>query len=78
MLTTPEQEQIGKDNFDAAVGSVRRRDFLVGAAAAGWNRHSISIGFIGKFMVEPPDYDALDAAQQFLQYMAYQGTPCVC
>ena len=34
MQITPEQEQIGKDNFNAAVGGVRRRDFLAGAAAA--------------------------------------------
>jgi len=34
MLTTPEQEQIGKDNFYEAVG-ISRRDFMKTAGAAG-------------------------------------------
>ena len=33
MLLTPEQEKIGKDNFNEVVG-VSRRDFMKGAAAA--------------------------------------------
>ena len=33
MQLTPEQQQIGKDNFNEAV-SFTRRDFLIGGAAA--------------------------------------------
>ena len=44
MLLTPEQEQIGKDNFHEAVGYTRR-DFIKGAAAAGTGLGALYFGY---------------------------------
>lgn len=44
MLTTPEQEQIGKDNFNEAVG-ISRRDFMKTAAAAGTGLGALYFGY---------------------------------
>ena len=44
MLTTPEQEQIGKDNFYEAVG-ISRRDFMKTAAAAGTGLGALYFGY---------------------------------
>ncbi len=44
MLLTPEQQQIGKDNFHESVG-VSRRDFLTGAAAAGTGLGALYFGY---------------------------------
>ncbi|MEZ6059661.1 MAG: Gfo/Idh/MocA family oxidoreductase [Planctomycetaceae bacterium] len=44
MLLTPEQEQIGRENFNDSVG-VSRRDFLKGAAAAGTGLGAVYFGY---------------------------------
>ncbi|MBX3441543.1 MAG: Gfo/Idh/MocA family oxidoreductase [Planctomyces sp.] len=44
MPLTPEQEQVGKENFSTAV-SITRRDFLVGAAAAGGSLGAFYFGY---------------------------------
>ncbi|MCP4174078.1 MAG: Gfo/Idh/MocA family oxidoreductase [Fuerstiella sp.] len=44
MLLTPEQEQIGKDNFHEVVG-VSRRDFMKTAAAAGTGLGALYFGY---------------------------------
>ncbi|MCA9018701.1 MAG: twin-arginine translocation signal domain-containing protein, partial [Planctomycetaceae bacterium] len=44
MNLTPEQEQIGKDNFNEAV-SFTRRDFLTAAAAAGTGLGAAYFGY---------------------------------
>lgn len=44
MLLTPEQEQIGRDNFHEVVG-VTRRDFMKGAAAAGTGLGAFYFGY---------------------------------
>lgn len=44
MLLTPEQEQIGKDNFSAVVG-ISRRDFMKTAAAAGTGLGALYFGY---------------------------------
>ena len=44
MLTTPEQEQIGKDNFYEAVG-ISRRDFMKNAAVAGTGLGALYFGY---------------------------------
>jgi len=44
MLLTPEQQQIGIDNFNDSVG-VSRRDFLKGAAAAGTGMGAVYFGY---------------------------------
>lgn len=44
MLTTPEQEQIGKDNFNEVVG-LTRRDFMKTAAAAGTGLGALYFGY---------------------------------
>lgn len=44
MLTTPEQEQIGKDNFNEVVG-LSRRDFMKTAAAAGTGLGALYFGY---------------------------------
>ena len=44
MLLTPEQEKIGKDNFNEVVG-VSRRDFMKGAAAAGTGLGAFYFGY---------------------------------
>ncbi len=44
MLLTPEQEQIGRDNFHEVVG-VSRRDFMKGAAAAGTGLGAFYFGY---------------------------------
>ncbi len=44
MLLTPEQEQIGKDNFNEAVGFTRR-DFIKTAAAAGTGLGALYFGY---------------------------------
>jgi Oxidoreductase family, NAD-binding Rossmann fold len=44
MLLTPEQEQIGKDNFHEAVG-ITRRDFVKTAAAAGTGLGALYFGY---------------------------------
>lgn len=44
MLLTPEQEKIGRDNFNEVVG-VSRRDFMKGAAAAGTGLGAIYFGY---------------------------------
>ncbi len=46
MLTNPEQEKIGKDNFNEVVGSLpSRRDFIAGAAAAGTGLGALYFGY---------------------------------
>ncbi|QDT37306.1 Gfo/Idh/MocA family protein [Stratiformator vulcanicus] len=59
MNLTPEQTEIGKDNYHESVGGIRRREFLAGAAAAttglgamyfGYEKVSgspVKVGFIG-------------------------------
>lgn len=44
MLVTPEQEAIGKDNFNEVVGYTRR-DFIKGAAAAGTGLGALYFGY---------------------------------
>ena len=44
MLLTPEQEQIGKDNFNEVVG-ISRRDFMKTAAAAGTGLGALYFGY---------------------------------
>jgi len=44
MLTTPEQEQIGNDNFNEVVG-LTRRDFMKTAAAAGTGLGALYFGY---------------------------------
>ena len=44
MLVTPEQEAIGKDNFNEVV-SLTRRDFIKGAAAAGTGLGALYFGY---------------------------------
>ena len=44
MLLTPEQEQIGNDNFHEVVG-VSRRDFMKTAAAAGTGLGALYFGY---------------------------------
>ncbi|MCA9086409.1 MAG: twin-arginine translocation signal domain-containing protein, partial [Planctomycetaceae bacterium] len=44
MLLTPEQEQIGKDNFHEVVG-ISRRDFMKSAAAAGTGLGALYFGY---------------------------------
>lgn len=44
MLLTPEQEQIGRDNFNEVVG-LSRRDFMKGAAAAGTGLGAFYFGY---------------------------------
>lgn len=44
MLATPEQEAIGKDNFNEVVG-LTRRDFIKGAAAAGTGLGALYFGY---------------------------------
>ena len=46
MLVTPEQEQVGKDNFNEAIASkYTRRDFVMGAAAAGTGLGALYFGY---------------------------------
>lgn len=46
MLTSPEQEQIGRDNFNEVVGSLpSRREFIAGAAAAGTGLGAMYFGY---------------------------------
>ena len=46
MLTSPEQEKIGKDNFNEAVGNwPNRREFIAGAAAAGTGLGALYFGY---------------------------------
>ncbi len=45
MNLTPEEKAAGKENFDAAMGDVSRRDFLKGGVAAG----VVSAGSLGAF-----------------------------
>ena len=46
MLTTPEQEQVGKDNFNEIAGSLpSRREFIAGAAAAGTGLGALYFGY---------------------------------
>ena len=45
MLTNPEQEQVGKDNYHEVVGGMRRREFLAGAAAAGTGLGAFYFGY---------------------------------
>lgn len=46
MLPTPEQQQIGKDNFNEIAGSLpSRRDFIAGAAAAGGGLGALYFGY---------------------------------
>lgn len=45
MLTTPEQEKIGRDNFDQIVGQTTRRDFIKAVAAGGTGLGSIYFGY---------------------------------
>ncbi|MEO2016628.1 MAG: Gfo/Idh/MocA family oxidoreductase [Fuerstiella sp.] len=51
MLLTPEQEQIGKDNFNDVVG-ISRRDFMKTAAAAGTGLGALYFGY-GKLKGDP-------------------------
>ncbi|MEO1981713.1 MAG: Gfo/Idh/MocA family oxidoreductase, partial [Fuerstiella sp.] len=51
MLLTPEQEQIGKDNFNEVVG-ISRRDFMKTAAAAGTGLGALYFGY-GKLKGDP-------------------------
>lgn len=51
MLLTPEQEQIGKDNFNEVVG-ISRRDFMKTAAAAGTGMGALYFGY-GKLKGDP-------------------------
>lgn len=44
MLTTPEQEQIGRDNFNEVVG-ISRRDFMKTAGAAGTGLGALYFGY---------------------------------
>jgi predicted dehydrogenase len=44
MALTPEQEQLGKENFSTAVG-ITRRDFLTGVAAAGGSMGAVYFGY---------------------------------
>lgn len=44
MLLTPEQEKIGKDNFNESIG-VSRREFMKGAAAAGTGLGAFYFGY---------------------------------
>ena len=46
MLTSPEQEKIGKENFNEAVGNwPSRREFIAGAAAAGTGLGALYFGY---------------------------------
>ena len=46
MLTSPEQEKVGKDNFNEIAGGLpSRRDFIAGAAAAGTGLGALYFGY---------------------------------
>ena len=42
---------------------------IISAAALHWNNLSISIGFMGTYIFQPPTDDAVYATLSFLQYL---------